>query len=111
VERVGPRGSVLEDPKLSRHRVDWMVPCQHGPPSVIIESTLDEQAQPPMRQRLRPASRTAISRTSLGRLGQTSEVARCVQFLLGDEAGYIAGAVVTVHGGPEVEGNETFRRQ
>jgi hypothetical protein len=34
-----------------------------------------------------------------------------VQFLLGDEAGYIAGAVVTVHGGPEVEGNETFRRQ
>jgi NAD(P)-dependent dehydrogenase (short-subunit alcohol dehydrogenase family) len=43
-----------------------------------------------------------IKKIPLGRLGQASEVARCVQFLLEDEAGYITGAVLNVNGGMEM---------
>ena len=45
---------------------------------------------------------TVIDRIPLGRLGQASEVARCVRFLLEDEAGYITGAVLAVNGGLEM---------
>ena len=45
---------------------------------------------------------TVIGRIPVGRLGQASEVARCVRFLLEDEAGYITGAVLTVNGGLEM---------
>ena len=45
---------------------------------------------------------TVIGRIPVGRLGQASEVARCVRFLLEDEAGYITGAVVAVNGGLEM---------
>ena len=45
---------------------------------------------------------SVIKRIPLGRLGQASEVARCVQFLLEDEAGYITGAVINVNGGMEM---------
>ena len=45
---------------------------------------------------------TIIARIPLGRLGQASEVARVVRFLLEDEAGYITGAVLTVNGGLEM---------
>ena len=50
----------------------------------------------------KPVLDTVISRIPLGRLGQASEVARCVRFLLEDEAGYITGAVITVNGGLEM---------
>lgn len=43
-----------------------------------------------------------INKIPLGRLGQASEVARCVRFLLEDAAGYITGAVLTVNGGLEM---------
>ncbi len=45
---------------------------------------------------------TVIGRIPVGRLGQASEVARCVRFLLEDEAGYITGAVLAVNGGLEM---------
>lgn len=45
---------------------------------------------------------TVIGRIPVGRLGRASEVARCVRFLLEDEAGYITGAVLTVNGGLEM---------
>lgn len=35
----------------------------------------------------------------VGRLGQASEIARAVQFLVDDEAGYITGSVISVNGG------------
>lgn len=35
----------------------------------------------------------------VGRLGQASEIARAVQFLVDDEAGYITGSVLAVNGG------------
>ncbi len=35
----------------------------------------------------------------VGRLGQASEIARAVQFLLDDDAGYITGSVIAVNGG------------
>ncbi|OJY39875.1 3-oxoacyl-ACP reductase family protein [Pseudonocardia sp. 73-21] len=35
----------------------------------------------------------------VGRLGQASEIARTVQFLVDDEAGYITGSVISVNGG------------
>ncbi len=35
----------------------------------------------------------------LGRLGEPEEVARCVVFLAGDEAGFITGATLSVNGG------------
>lgn len=45
---------------------------------------------------------TVIAKIPIGRLGQASEVARCVRFLLEDEASYITGAVLTVNGGLEM---------
>lgn len=45
---------------------------------------------------------TIVARIPLGRLGQASEVARVVRFLLEEEAGYITGAVLTVNGGLEM---------
>ena len=43
-----------------------------------------------------------IGRIPLGRLGRSSEVARCVRFLLEDDAAYITGAVLAVNGGLEM---------
>ena len=43
-----------------------------------------------------------VSRIPLGRLGKVEEVARCVRFLLDDDAGYITGAVIQVNGGMEM---------
>ncbi len=43
-----------------------------------------------------------VGRIPVGRLGQASEVARCVRFLLEDDAGYITGAVLAVNGGLEM---------
>lgn len=45
---------------------------------------------------------SVIGKVPVGRLGRASEVARCVKFLLDDEAGYITGAVLTVNGGLEM---------
>jgi NAD(P)-dependent dehydrogenase (short-subunit alcohol dehydrogenase family) len=38
----------------------------------------------------------------VGRLGQAGEVARAVQFLVDDDAGYITGSVVSVNGGMDM---------
>jgi NAD(P)-dependent dehydrogenase (short-subunit alcohol dehydrogenase family) len=35
----------------------------------------------------------------IGRLGQASEIARAVQFLVDDDAGYITGSILSVNGG------------
>lgn len=35
----------------------------------------------------------------VGRLGEADEIARCVTFLAGDDAGFITGAVLTANGG------------
>ena len=40
-----------------------------------------------------------LSGVPVGRLGQSSEIARAVQFLVDDEAGYITGSVLSVNGG------------
>jgi acetoacetyl-CoA reductase len=43
-----------------------------------------------------------IAGIPVGRLGQAREIARAVQFLLDDDAGYITGSVVGVNGGLEM---------
>lgn len=43
--------------------------------------------------------RRELSRVPLGRLGGAQEIARCVRFLLSDDASYITGAVLPVDGG------------
>lgn len=40
-----------------------------------------------------------LKRVPVGRLGQASEIARAVQFLVDDDAGYITGSVISVNGG------------
>ena len=40
-----------------------------------------------------------IAKVPVGRLGQTREIARAVQFLVDDDAGYITGSVISVNGG------------
>ncbi|MCY7342075.1 MAG: beta-ketoacyl-ACP reductase [Pseudonocardia sp.] len=40
----------------------------------------------------------------VGRLGQASEIARAVQFLVDDDAGYITGSVIAVNGGLDMTG-------
>jgi NAD(P)-dependent dehydrogenase (short-subunit alcohol dehydrogenase family) len=39
----------------------------------------------------------------VGRLGQASEIARAVQFLVNDHAGYITGSVISVNGGLDMD--------
>jgi acetoacetyl-CoA reductase len=43
-----------------------------------------------------------IAGIPVGRLGNASEIARAVQFLIGDEAGYITGSVLAVNGGMDM---------
>ena len=45
---------------------------------------------------------TVVARIPVGRLGQASEIARAVRFLIDDEAGDITGAVLDVNGGLEM---------
>ncbi len=40
-----------------------------------------------------------VARIPVGRLGQPEEVARCVLFLVADEAGFITGSTLSVNGG------------
>jgi len=40
-----------------------------------------------------------VSRIPVGRLGQASEVARGVLFLVGEEAGFITGSTLSINGG------------
>jgi acetoacetyl-CoA reductase len=44
-------------------------------------------------------SERIIPQIPVGRLGQPEEVARCVVFLAGDEAGFITGSTITANGG------------
>jgi acetoacetyl-CoA reductase len=46
--------------------------------------------------------KTIVGRIPVGRLGQGSEIARAVKFLVDDEAGYITGSVLAVNGGLEM---------
>jgi len=39
------------------------------------------------------------SRVPLGRLGQPAEIAKAVEFLVSEDAGYVTGSVLNVHGG------------
>ncbi|MGH8461154.1 MAG: pteridine reductase [Stenotrophobium sp.] len=47
--------------------------------------------------------RRELSRVPLGRLGGAQEIARCVRFLLSDDAAYITGAVLPVDGGLQLK--------
>jgi acetoacetyl-CoA reductase len=40
-----------------------------------------------------------IPQIPAGRLGQPEEIARCVVFLAGDDAGFITGATISANGG------------
>ncbi|WFR68246.1 SDR family NAD(P)-dependent oxidoreductase [Curtobacterium flaccumfaciens] len=42
---------------------------------------------------------TFLAQLPVGRLGTTSEVAALIEFLVGDDAGYITGATVNINGG------------
>jgi NAD(P)-dependent dehydrogenase (short-subunit alcohol dehydrogenase family) len=44
-------------------------------------------------------SAAALARVPIGRLAQPIEIARCIAFLLSDEASYVTGAELTVDGG------------
>ena len=46
--------------------------------------------------------KTIVGKIPVGRLGQASEIARAVKFLVDDEAGYITGSVLSVNGGLEM---------
>jgi acetoacetyl-CoA reductase len=45
-----------------------------------------------------------IAQIPVGRLGTAEEIARCVVFLVGDQAGFITGATLTVNGGQFITG-------
>jgi NAD(P)-dependent dehydrogenase (short-subunit alcohol dehydrogenase family) len=43
-----------------------------------------------------------VDKVPVGRLGQAREIARAVQFLVDDDAGYITGSVISVNGGMDM---------
>jgi acetoacetyl-CoA reductase len=43
-----------------------------------------------------------IAKVPVGRLGKAREIARAVQFLVDDDAGYITGSVISVNGGMDM---------
>jgi acetoacetyl-CoA reductase len=43
-----------------------------------------------------------LAKIPVGRLGEASEIARAVQFLVDDEAGFITGSVISVNGGMDM---------
>jgi acetoacetyl-CoA reductase len=45
-----------------------------------------------------------IAQIPVGRLGTSAEVARCVVFLAGDEAGFITGSTLTINGAQYITG-------
>jgi len=45
-----------------------------------------------------------IAQIPVGRLGKDTEIARCVAFLAGDDAGFITGATLTINGGQYITG-------
>jgi acetoacetyl-CoA reductase len=45
-----------------------------------------------------------IAQIPVGRLGKSSEIARCVTFLASDDAGFITGATLTANGGQYIAG-------
>lgn len=46
-----------------------------------------------------PVLEKIVARIPVGRLGEPEEIARCVLFLVADEAGFITGSQLTVNGG------------
>ena len=40
-----------------------------------------------------------VAQIPVGRLGEATEIGRCVAFLTGDEAGFVTGATITANGG------------
>jgi acetoacetyl-CoA reductase len=49
-----------------------------------------------------PVLEKIVAGIPVGRLGQATEIARAVQFLVDDDAGYITGSVVSVNGGMDM---------
>lgn len=45
-----------------------------------------------------------IGQIPVGRLGEAEEIARCVEFLASDDAGFITGSTLTVNGGQYIAG-------
>jgi acetoacetyl-CoA reductase len=43
-----------------------------------------------------------VDRTRWAGVGQAHEIARAVQFLVGDNAGYVTGSVISVNGGMDM---------
>ena len=43
-----------------------------------------------------------IPQIPVGRLGEPEEIARCVVFLVADDAGFITGSTITANGGQYV---------
>ncbi len=50
------------------------------------------------------ALKQIIAQIPVGRLGQASEIARCVVFLAGEDAGFITGSTITANGGQYITG-------
>jgi acetoacetyl-CoA reductase len=48
--------------------------------------------------------KSIIAQIPVGRLGTAKEIARCVVFLSGEEAGFITGSTLTINGGQYVAG-------
>ena len=51
-----------------------------------------------------PVLQKIIASIPVGRLGEASEVARCVTFLAADDAGFITGATLTINGAQYIAG-------
>ena len=40
-----------------------------------------------------------VAQIPVGRLGEPAEIARCVVFLVSDDAGFVTGSTITANGG------------
>ena len=71
-----------------------------GSRSITVNAVAPGFIDTDMTKALNDGQRSAmLEQIPLGRLGQADEIAAVVEFLAGESAGYITGAVIPVNGG------------
>lgn len=75
---------------------------EYGPRGIRVNAVCPGYIRTSMNEPWREALRDTVGATPAGRWAEPEEVARLIAYLLGDDAGYVMGAAVTIDGGTTV---------